>query len=59
MGPYAGQGIEHGWRLYFAAWNVFNVVMKPFPTTRWRIITKLIPSAMSIRSRRIKKAGSA
>lgn len=59
IGPYAGQGFEHGWQLYFAVWDAFNAIMKPFPIMRWHIITKLIPSAMSIRSKGIKKADGA
>lgn len=55
MGPYAGEGMEEGWKGYFRAWTAFNTLTKPFPMLRWRTITGLIPSVMRIRSKKQKK----
>lgn len=55
--PYAKQPEEEGWELYFRAWRVFNLFMRPFPMIRYRVITALIPKMMSWRkNRRVKQA---
>ena len=46
---------EQGWRLYFICWKIFNVVTKPFPTLRYKIINSLIPKFMKYRSNKLKK----
>lgn len=54
--PYADAPEEQGWENYFKAWRVFNVLMKPFPALRYRIITALIPKMMAWRKARRSKA---
>lgn len=53
--PWKNQGLEKGWKLYFACWNCFNVATKPFPKLRYTIINSLIPTFMKIRSRKLAK----
>jgi lipopolysaccharide biosynthesis glycosyltransferase len=47
--------IEHGWERYFFCFYLFNMMMKPFPGIRLKIINSLIPVFMKIRSRKLKK----
>ena len=55
--PYANQPEEEGWTTYFGAWRVFNLIMRPFPMMRYRVITALIPKMMSWRkSQRTSKS---
>ena len=46
---------EKGWKLYFFCWNIFNIVTKPFPGLRLKIINNLIPAFMKYRKRKLKK----
>ena len=54
--PWADTPQEQGWGTYFVLWRIFNTVTKPFPMTRWRIMTKLIPKFISLRSRKRRRA---
>lgn len=51
MTPWADSPREQGWETYFAVWNVFNLIMKPIPFVRYKIINGLIPVFMKIRKR--------
>ena len=55
--PWKNQKLETGWSLYFICWYVFNFFTKPFPSVRYNIINKLIPTFMNIRAKKIKKEG--
>lgn len=46
---------EEWWRLYFVCWYVFNFIMNPFPSLRYKIINYLIPKFMAYRKRQLKK----
>jgi len=46
---------EKWWRLYFFCWYVFNFLMKPSPSLRYKIINYLIPKFMSYRKRQLKR----
>lgn len=50
--PWKGQGIEQGWHIYFVAWDVFNLLTKPFPQLRYRIITAMIPRMLQKRTKK-------
>lgn len=47
--------MEEGWKLYFVCWSIFNVVTKPFPNLRYKIINYLIPKFMKYRAKQLKK----
>ncbi|MGO5580210.1 glycosyltransferase family 8 protein [Streptococcus milleri] len=53
--PWKDNPMEEGWELYFICFRIFNVVMKPFPMLRYRIINSLIPSFMKFRKRQLQK----
>lgn len=53
--PWRGTQFESGWQLYFFCFNLFNIVMKPFPMLRYKIITVLIPVFMIYRKTRLQK----
>lgn len=53
--PWKGTQFESGWQLYFFCFNLFNMVMKPFPMLRYKIITVLIPVFMKYRKIRLQK----
>lgn len=53
--PWSNQGLENGWKFYFICWDIFNVVTKPFPGIRYKIINSLIPTFMKIRAKKLKK----
>lgn len=53
--PYSNQGYENGWTLYFICWNIFNFVMKPFPSLRYKIMDYLIPKVIAKRRAKLKK----
>ncbi|MGQ7386185.1 glycosyltransferase family 8 protein [Streptococcus suis] len=53
--PWRGTQFESGWQLYFFCFNLFNMVMKPFPMLRYKIITVLIPVFMKYRKTRLQK----
>ena len=46
---------EEWWRLYFVCWYIFNFIMKPFPSLRYKIINYLIPKFMDYRKKQLKK----
>ncbi len=46
---------EEGWILYFICWRIFNIVTKPFPMIRYKIINSLIPSFMKHRKKKLQK----
>lgn len=48
---------ENGWTVYFICWKIFNILTKPFPSLRLRIINSLIPKFMNYRSKKLKKEG--
>lgn len=52
--PWKGQNFEDGWRLYFICWDIFNILTKPFPGLRYKIINSLIPICMKIRAKKLK-----
>ena len=47
--------LEDGWVLYFICWRVFNILTKPFPFVRYKIINSLIPAFMKFRKRQLNK----
>ena len=47
---------EEGWKLYFFCFRIFNVVTKPLPGLRYRIIDMLIPAFMRHRTKKLKAA---
>lgn len=53
--PYKGQNYEDGWNLYFQFWYLFNIMTKPFPAIRYKIVDTLIPVVMRIRHKKINK----
>lgn len=55
MTPWSGENFEDGWNLYFKCWNIFNIITKPFPLVRYKIINSLIPSFMKYRTKKLKK----
>lgn len=54
--PWKDAKMEEGWFLYFQCFRLFNLVMKPFPLLRYKIITKLIPLFMQYRKKQLKKS---
>ena len=50
--PFAGQGMESGWKNYFRCWRIFNTVMRPFPMLRLGIINSLVPYMVRKKHRR-------
>lgn len=46
---------ETGWTLYFICFRIFNLVTKPFPMIRYKIIDALIPAFMRHRAKKLKK----
>lgn len=49
--PWKDTPDDSGWRIYFACWSVFNVITKPFPALRYKIITSLIPLFLKLRTK--------
>ena len=47
--------LEEGWRLYFICYRIFNIITKPFPYVRYKIINFLIPFFMKLRKRKLHK----
>ena len=43
---------ELGWKRYYAFWNLFNKMMKPFPMLRLKIINTLIPLVLDLRKKK-------
>lgn len=56
MTPWKGQNMEDGWKLYYAAWDTFNFVTKPFPKERYQVINTLIPAVLKLRSGKNQKS---
>ena len=56
MTPWSNDKPEEGWETYFKLWNVFNIVMTPFPKLRYHIINTMIPYMMKWRKKQLKKA---
>lgn len=50
MSLWANLNYEKGWKLYFVAWDIFNIITKPFPSLRYAIINSLIPLFLKYRS---------
>ena len=53
--PWADTPLETGWELYFFCFRTFNLLMKPFPMLRYKIINSLIPAFMRYRKRQLQK----
>ncbi|HFU4501794.1 TPA: glycosyltransferase family 8 protein [Streptococcus suis] len=53
--PWRDTQFESGWQFYFFCFNLFNIIMKPFPMLRYHIITVLIPVFMKHRKTRLQK----
>lgn len=53
--PWNETSFENGWQLYFLCFYFFNIVMKPFPMLRYKIITGLIPAFMKFRKSRLQR----
>lgn len=53
--PWKGLGMEHGWKMYFVFWYIFNFCTKPLPSIRYKIINKLIPTFIKMRAKKNKK----
>lgn len=53
--PWKDTPMEEGWQLYFVCFRIFNIVMKPFPMLRYKIINSLIPSFMKYRKKQLQK----
>lgn len=56
MTPWKDTPKDEGWRLYFKCFTVFNIVTKPIPMVRYRIIDALIPAFMRMREKKLKKS---
>lgn len=54
--PWSRMKPETGWEIYFICFNLFNLLMKPFPMLRYKIITNLIPLFMKYRTKQLKKS---
>ena len=53
--PWSETPMETGWELYFICFRIFNIVMKPFPMLRYKIINSLIPAFMRYRKKQLQK----
>lgn len=53
--PWGDDQLELGWEKYFQFWNLFNIVMCPFPKLRYNIINTMIPYMMKWRKKQLKK----
>lgn len=51
MTPWDFQNFETGWRLYFVCFWLFNIVTKPIPMVRYKIMNYLIPKFMNYRKK--------
>lgn len=51
MTPWAGQGFEAGWELYFRFWRMFNSFTRPFPMLRLFVIQTLMPLMLKTKHR--------
>lgn len=54
MTPWKHESEEEGFELYFLCWRIFNVITKPVPMLRYKIITTLIPLFMKWRKKQLK-----
>ena len=51
-------GLKRLWKLvgnYFICFRTFNIIMKPFPMLRYKIINSLIPAFMKYRKKQLQK----
>lgn len=55
MTPWKDTPKEEGWRLYFKCFGLFNLVTRPLPMLRYKIIDALIPAFMRMRAKKLKK----
>ena len=53
--PWSDTPMETGWELYFICFRIFNIIMKPFPMLRYKIINSLIPAFMKYRKKQLQK----
>ena len=53
--PWSKTPMETGWELYFICFRIFNIIMKPFPMLRYKIINSLIPTFMKYRKKQLQK----
>ena len=53
--PWSETPMETGWELYFICFKTFNIIMKPFPMLRYKIINSLIPAFMKYRKKQLQK----
>ena len=53
--PWKDEAEEEGWELYFKCWDLFNILMKPFPMLRYHIINHLVPVFMKWRKKQLDK----
>lgn len=49
--PWKDTPLEEGWEIYFKVFNLFNILMKPFPSLRYKIIDALIPFVIKHRKK--------
>lgn len=54
--PWRDEPPETGWKAYFFFWDIFNVVMRPFPALRYHIVDALIPAFMKWRKKQLQNA---
>ncbi len=50
--PWRNTPDEEGWKTYYACWEIFNTITKPFPIIRYKIITSLIPFVINLRAKK-------
>lgn len=50
--PWRNHPQDEGWTVYFFCWRIFNIIVKPFPMLRYKIINGLIPTFLNWRSKR-------
>lgn len=55
MTPWANEGFENGWELYFKLWYLFNTITKFCPRIRYLIINSLIPIFIKYRAKKNKR----
>lgn len=55
MTPWKDTQFELGWKTYFFFLKVFNLITKPFPMLRYRVIQYLIPRFIEFRAKKLLK----
>lgn len=53
--PWKDTPKDEGWRTYFRCFKLFNLLTRPIPMLRYRIIDALIPAFMHARAKKLKK----